>query len=353
MATVSNNISDPQPVGVIGAGSFGTAVANLLAENGPVWLYSRSPERAALIRQERTSSGQDLHERVEITESLQQIAQRCYLLFPVIPSEHFRTMLLGLSPYLRPDHILIHGTKGFHVDAGVDQLRSESKLLRSQVLTMSELILQETVVLRVGCIHGPNLASEIAEGFPAATVIGSRFDEVINEGKHVLRSPRFQVYGSYDVLGIELAGVLKNILAIGSGMIRGLKLGENARALLMTRGLSELIHLGKILQIDPRAFLGLAGIGDIIATCSSPLSRNYSVGFRIAQGEKLSDILSAMDETAEGVHTIQIALALGNAYHVSTPIISMLHKILFDGLPAADGLRRLMSYRINKDVDFL
>ena len=348
-----NAMSDQLPVGVIGAGSFGTAVSNLLAENGPVLLYSRNPERAASIRESRESSGQKLHDNIVVTESLQTIAQQCFLIFPIIPSEFFSEMLKGLSPYLRPDHLMIHGTKGLYVESGVDQLTLESKLSRHNVLTMTELILRETVVLRVGCIHGPNLAAEIAAGFPAAAVIGSRFDEVINEGKQALRYPRFQVYGSYDVLGIELAGVLKNILAIGSGMVRGLGMGENARALLMTRGLSELIHLGKMLDIDPRAFLGLAGIGDIIATCSSPLSRNYTVGFRLAKGEKLSEIMSTMEETAEGVHTVQIALAMANAYGLSTPIVGMLHRILFEDTPAAEGLKRLMSYRINKDVDFM
>jgi glycerol-3-phosphate dehydrogenase (NAD(P)+) len=346
-------MSDAQPIGVIGAGSFGTAVANLLAENAPVLLYARTPERVEQLQRERSSAGQALHERIEVTGSLQTIAGSCYLIFPVLPSTFFATMLRQLSPHLRPDHLLIHGTKGLHVESGVENLGLESTLSRESVLTMSELILRETVVLRVGCLHGPNLAAEIAEGLPAATVIGSRFDEVINEGKQALRSPRFQVYGSYDVLGIELAGVLKNILAIGSGMVRGLKMGENARALLMTRGLSELIHLGKVLDIDPRAFLGLAGIGDIIATCSSPQSRNYTVGFRIAQGEKLPAILDSMDEVAEGVGTVRTALALANAYKVSTPIISMLHRILFEDYAAQEGLQRLMSYRISRDVDFI
>ncbi len=345
--------SEQFPVGVIGAGSFGTAVANLLAENSPVLLFTRSPERAETMRNKRISSGQNLHEQVEVTESLQEVAERCYLIFPIIPSEYFADMLSVLKEHLRPDHILIHGTKGLYVEPGLEHFGLDAKLYRRQVLTMTELILRDTVVLRVGCIHGPNLSAEIARGLPAATVIGSHFDQVINEGKNALRSPRFQVYGSYDVLGIELAGVLKNILAIGSGMVRGLEMGENARALLMTRGLSELIHLGKILDIDPRAFLGLAGIGDIIATCSSPLSRNYSVGFRLAKGEKLKGIIESMEETAEGVHTVQIALGLANAYKVSTPIIAMLHRILFEDAPVGESLQRLMSYRISKDVDFL
>ncbi len=353
MVTVLNAMSEQPPVGVIGAGSFGTAVSNLLAENSKVLLYTRSPERAEKMRRERSSGGQRLHDQVEITESLHEVADQCFLIFPIVPSENFAAMIGELAAFLRPDHLLIHGTKGLYVESGTDRLQSDSKLSRKHVLTMTELILRETVVLRVGCLHGPNLAYEIADGLPAATVIGSRFDEVINEGKQALRSGRFQVYGSYDVLGIELAGVLKNILAIGSGMVRGLELGENARALLMTRGLSELIHLGKILNIDPRAFLGLAGIGDIIATCSSPLSRNYTVGFRLAKGEKLENILESMEETAEGVHTVQVALGLANAYSVSTPIIAMLHRILFEDLPASDGLQRLMSYRISRDVDFI
>jgi len=353
MASDLNTMSEQAPVAVIGAGSFGTAVSNLLAENNRVLLYTRLPERAEQMRTSRISAGQKLNERIEITGSLQEIADSCYLIFPIVPSENFAGMIGELAPFLRPDHYLIHGTKGLHIEPANQHLGLESKLKRQQVLTMSELILRETVVLRVGCLHGPNLAFEIAQGLPAATVIGSRFDEVINEGKQALRSNRFQVYGSYDVLGIELAGVLKNILAIGSGMIRGLALGDNARALLMTRGLSELIHLGKTLDIDPRAFLGLAGIGDIIATCSSPHSRNYSVGFRLAQGETLTEILETVDEVAEGIHTVQIALALANAEGLSMPIVGMLHRILFENAPVSDSLQRLMSYRINRDVDFI
>lgn len=341
---------DRPPVGVIGAGSFGTAIANLLAENAQVRLYTRRPGAAEAMRRDRRSAGQALHAEVRPTEDLEALARDCFLLFLVVPSANFAALLDRLAPHLRPDHILIHGTKGLHVT--VDGPVPE-RLERDEVLTMTELIGQRTVVLRSGCLHGPNLAREIADGLPAATVVASRFDEVINEAKAHLRSDRFQVYGSYDVHGIELAGVLKNILAIGSGMVRGLELGENARALMLTRGLSELIHLGRILDIEARAFLGLAGIGDIIATCASPLSRNYTVGYRVAKGEALDTVLASMDEPAEGVHTIRVAAALAERHGVGMPIVGMLHRILFDGAPAAESLQRLMRYRIRQDVDFL
>ncbi len=350
---MSNPSVQPTPVGVIGAGSFGTAVANLLAENGPVLLYTRRKGLAGRINAERRCAEQQLHPAVEATEDLDQVARDCYLLFPVVPSEAFAPMLEQLAPMLRPDHLIVHGTKGLHVAEAPEKWSADTKLDRSQVLTMTELVGQRTVVLRHGCLHGPNLAREIAEGMPAGAVLASRFDEVINAGKSRLRSDRFQVYGSYDVHGIELAGVLKNILALGSGMVRGLELGENARALYLTRGLSELIHLGQILDIDPRAFLGLAGIGDIIATCASPLSRNYTVGFRTAKGEALDQILADMEEPAEGVQTLRIALGLANRYGVAVPITGMLYRILFEGAPAGESLQRLMRYRINRDVDFM
>jgi glycerol-3-phosphate dehydrogenase (NAD(P)+) len=341
-------------VGVIGAGSFGTVVANLLAENQHVYLYTRSDDTAASMTSSRMSAGQQIHDNITPTSNLPLLAQSCHLLFPVVPSQGFKEMIRALAPYLKPDHIMIHGTKGLSVKKkGEKSLSSQGLLQREHVLTMSELIRRESVVVRIGCIAGPNLSKEMSQGLPAAAVLASRFDEVILEGQKALKSHRFQLYGGHDILGIELAGVLKNILAIGSGMVSGLDYGENARALLITKGLSEIIHLAKALGADVKSFLGLAGIGDIIATCSSPTSRNFTVGYRMAKGESIQQIMETMEETAEGVNTIRIASGLARYYNINCPIITTLHKGIFEDLSLEAGINYLMNYRFSMDVDFL
>lgn len=348
------NSSELAPVAVLGAGSFGTAIANLLAENRAVLLYARRPEAADSMREQRSSAGQPLHEGVEICTDLQEICERSYCLYPIVPSAAFHLLLDKLRDFLRPDHMLIHGTKGLHLDEDAWQdLEAYGSIKPSRVLTMSELILRETVAVKVGSLQGPNLASEIAAGQPGATVLCSPFDQVINAGKSHLRGSRFQIFGSHDLRGIELAGVLKNILAIGSGIVRGLGMGENLRALFLTRGLSEIIYMSAQLGVEVRSFLGLAGIGDIIATCAGPQSRNYSVGFRLAKGEKLADILESMEEPAEGVQTLKIAMGLSKNLGLSTPIISILHRSLFKDLPVDQGLKMLMRLPVDRDVDFI
>ncbi|HMU70664.1 MAG TPA: NAD(P)H-dependent glycerol-3-phosphate dehydrogenase, partial [Chitinophagales bacterium] len=277
-----------------------------------------------------------------------------YVIFPIVSSDGFKEVIRTMAPFLRPDHILIHGTKGLALKKkGLEKLKEKSRISNRNVLTMSQLIRRESVVVRVGSMAGPNLAREIAQEMPAATVIASRFDEVIHEGHRLLTSPRFQVYGSYDIIGVELAGVLKNILAIGSGIVSGLNLGENARALLITKGWAEIIKLSEVLGADVKSFLGLAGIGDIIATCSSPSSRNFSVGFRLAKGEKIKAIQTSMEEVAEGINTIRIANGLANFHGIHCPIIKTLYQGIFEDLNVQTGIEYLMRSRRSMDVEFL
>jgi len=218
---------------------------------------------------------------------------------------------------------------------------------------MSEVIMEESVVVRIGCLAGPNLAQELAEGQPSATVVASRFNEVIQEGQRLLRSDLFQVYGSSDLIGVELSGVLKNIIAIASGAISGLGLGENSRGLLISRGMVEMIYLGRVLGGNTQAFIGLAGIGDLVTTCASQLSRNFTVGYRLAQGESIDQITGTMEETAEGINTVQVARSLAKYYKVRAPITEKLYDIMFDGLSPKTALQYLMKYPFNVDIDFL
>lgn len=351
---MSLNDTSKEYVGVIGAGNFGTALANILAENKRVILYARRKEVVDKLRENSSFKGWKLHEEIEYTNDLEEIANRCNLIFPIIPSGNFRELMQDLAPFLHPYHILIHGTKGLNVKLKEGQKYSELETIsRDEIQTMSELIQQESVVRRVGCMAGPNLATEIRKGQPAATVVASHFDEVISEGKSALRSKNFRVHDSHDLFGIELAGVLKNIMAIASGILHGMGYGENTSALLITRGLAEMVTIGKGIGADPRAFLGLAGVGDLVATCSSPLSRNFTVGYRLAKGDNLDDILESMDEIAEGLKTVCIARAIANYYKIPAPISKALYKTLFNELDISRGLRLLMEYPFSEDVEYI
>ncbi len=336
-------------VGVIGAGSFGTAVANLLAENNEVILFARNNEVVSEINTTRKHKNQEMSKRVFATSDPKKITEECQLIFPIVPSSNFKVMLEEFKSFLSPKHILIHGTKGLHVEK---ELQADLTLEPNDVSTMSELILKETGVVRVGCLAGPNLATEIADKQIAAAVVASKYDEVIDIGKKALASKRFMVYGSNQLIGIELAGVLKNYIAIAAGMTVGLGYGDNARALLITRGMTEMIYIAKAFGIGPEAFLGIAGVGDLIATCNSKLSRNFRVGYFLTQGKKLEDIKAEIGEVAEGVKTLQLIKAFSN-YGFRAPIASILYRIIFEGMEIEKGLNHLMRLNVESDVDFL
>ncbi len=342
------------PVGVVGAGSFGTAIANILAENNQVLLYSRKPEVVEKIAKTRKNVGQDIHDHVTAVADLEEIGKRCNVIFPIVPSANFRDMVRNLAPYLRPYHVLIHGTKGLDINLPKGhKISPRSPLTREHVRTMSEVIAEESSVVRVGALAGPNLAREMAAQQPAASVVASHFDEVINTGQKLLKNDRFLIYGSNDLIGIELCGVLKNIIAIGAGMIAGLGLGENSKALLISRGMVEMIHIGKVLGGNVHAFLGLAGVGDLIATCSSPLSRNYTVGYRLAKGETMKEIMENLEETAEGVNTIEIIRNLGAYYKIRVPITETLHKIIHGEMTVQDAAAYFMKFPFRAEIDFI
>lgn len=351
---MSSNPSSRERVGVIGAGSFGTVFANLLAQNRDVVLYARRKEEAERLQRERTYKAWKLHDTVEVLSEPERLAGECELIFPVVPSQSFKKMLQVFAPYLHPYHKILHATKGLEVNFMEGQtLENLEKLRRDQVLTMSELISRETSVLRVGCVAGPNLATEIADGQPAATVVASPFDEVIREGQQALRSTLFRVHANHDLIGIELAGVLKNIMAIGAGILDGLGYGYNTKAMLITRGLAEMVTIAKPLGAAVNAFLGLAGIGDLIATCSSNTSRNYTVGYRISQGLPAEEVIANMEETAEGVKTVAIVRALANNYRIAAPITKALYKILFQGYEIQKGIRLLMEFPYSEDGELV
>jgi glycerol-3-phosphate dehydrogenase (NAD(P)+) len=319
-------------------------------------MYSRTPETVSNINQNKTHYNTKLSPRVRATSDVREICESCEILFPVIPSGNFRNMMRTFSPHLRPYHFMIHGTKGFDV-IGLDEnaldVHNNTPITRAHVRTMSEVIAEESTVVRIGCLAGPNLASEILAGQPAASVIGSRFKEVIDAGQKSFQSKRFHIFGTPEILGAEFAGALKNIIALGSGILGGKGLGKNMQALLITRGLSEMITFGTRLGASNKAFLGTAGIGDLIATATSVNSRNYAFGMRLAKGETTEQIKTTAKEVAEGVRTLQIVHRVARTYKLHMPITDMLYKIVFQNLNIDKAIVYLMEYPYDIDVDFL
>ncbi|MEL6539424.1 MAG: NAD(P)H-dependent glycerol-3-phosphate dehydrogenase [Bacteroidota bacterium] len=334
-------------VGVIGAGKFGTTIANLLAQNTKVLLYARRPESIEAMRATRTAAGQSLASNVQVVTQLAEITQRCQVLFPVVPSSAFLALMQQLAPLLQPDHWLIHCTKGLVADwpAGSSGVLSTA-LTRAEVKTMSEVISAISSVQQIGCLAGPNLADEIAQGQPAATVIASSSADVVEAGKALLQDSCFQVYGSSDLVGTELCGALKNMVAIGAGCLRGLGYGENAKAHLVTCGLAEMMEIGRAMGIPAQSFLGLAGIGDLVATCASGLSRNYMVGYQLAQGTSSSQVVSNSEATAEGINTTRIMKSLSQHYAMKVPITEGVYRILFEQADVQEVMQTLLTQSV-------
>lgn len=321
-----------QRVAVIGGGSWGTTVAQLIARNGhEVRLWMRDPGQAAQLNanrcNERYLPGVELSSNLEATASLEDAAYGARTLFLMVPSHSLRAIASELGDYLDGSRLLIHGIKGIEP---------------ATFKRMSQLLREETCCRQIGVMSGPNLAKEVAAGHPSATVVASRFQEVIDAGIELLRSKTFRVYGNEDVIGTELGGSLKNILAIGSGLAHGLGFGDNTMALLLTRGLAEMIRLGTSLGASPQTFAGLSGIGDLMATCFSPLSRNYQVGYRLAKGETLEAITQDLRQVAEGVRTTKTVAEYAQAHGVYMPITEGVYQVLFRGSTPKDALAVLL-----------
>ncbi len=347
------NVDRSGCAGVIGAGSFGTTVAKLLAYNTDVLLFTRSRNTMQHLNQHHENLGYPLSERIRATNSLEEVANTCNVIFPVVPSASFRNLMKQLGGLLEPRHILIHGTKGFDLTGVREKDETNAAISRDEVRTMSEVIIEESPVLRVGCLSGPNLAKEILEGQPTATVVASEFTEVIDIGQKLLSSGAFFVFGSHDLIGAELAGALKNVIALGSGYLNGKGMGKNIQSMLITRGLHEIVYFGKSLGARKEAFLGTAGIGDLIATATSEDSRNFTFGRMLGQGSTIEEAENSVDEVAEGVRTLKIAYRLSKYYNIKVPITEMLFKVIYAQFPFERALEYLMRYPYTTDVDFL
>ncbi len=294
-----------------------------------------------------------LRPNVRATSDIAEISSKCELLFAVVPSSSFRQMIKAFSPYLKPSHIIIQATKGLDVTKINEGDWKKHNFTRDDVCTMTDVIRQESNVIRVGCMSGPNLAREILAGQPAATVIASEFDEVIKLGQEVLSSKKFFVFGSHDLKAAEIAGAFKNIIAVASGILGGLGMGKNMQSLLITRGLREMVYFGTALGTTSTAYLGVAGIGDLIATATSEDSRNYTFGKRFASGEDYNHIISTSPEAVEGIRTLMIANQLARNEKLNLPIVQVLYKVVFEGFDMRRGLELLMNDTYAVDVDYL
>ncbi|MCL4109163.1 UNVERIFIED_CONTAM: hypothetical protein GTU68_028344 [Idotea baltica] len=247
---------------------------------------------------------------------------------------------------------MIHGTKGLDL-TDVNLTGPGVQIKKKNIRTISQVIQEETQVVRIGCISGPNLSSEIQKGLPAATVLASNFDEVINLGHAALTTPHFKIYGSHDLIGTELAGALKNMIALGTGIAAGMSSGKNIEAFLISRGLREMIKIGEALGANPFTFFGTAGLGDLMATATSPDSRNFMFGFQIGSGKTSEEVQRQTTELVEGVRTVELIYHFAQTYQLDVPMVEVLYAIIFRKLPIQDGFSYLLDYPYGLDVDYM
>jgi len=314
---------------VIGAGSWGTALAVHLARAGTgVRLWARSAELVDAIRAGRRNpwylSDVDLPPGVEVTTDAAAAAHGATLLIVAVPSEFFGAALARLGPVTAP---VVSATKGFEP---------------ARHRRMSELIAERWPGVPVAVLSGPTFAREVARARPTAAVIASRDDALAADLQRRLGSREFRLYTNRDVVGVEVGGALKNVVAVATGIADGLGLGENARAALVTRGLAEIARLAVALGGEPATLAGLAGLGDLVLTSTGTLSRNRALGMALARGESREHAQHATRMVAEGVPTVRSALALAGRHGVTLPIAAEVAAVLFDGKPPADALASLL-----------
>ena len=326
---------------IVGAGNFGTAIANIVAGNGaPVRLWMRDQAQLADIRangeNRRYLPGHPLAPLVEPTADLPHAVGDCDMAFVTVPSASFAAVAAELRAVTRPSVAVISGTKGI----------ADGFELMSQLL---ERTLPEA---RIGVISGPNLAEEMAAGRNTGTVVASRHEDLRASVQEVLTSPTFRVYASTDVYGVELGGALKNIYAIVCGIATALDVGQNALAMLVTRSLAEMCRFAAALGANPFTFLGLAGVGDLFATCTSPLSRNFQLGAKLAAGVTLETAMEELGKLAEGVNTVRVVCAKSRELEVYMPLADALHRLLFGGEDLRCIIAGLMSSEQRMDVEF-
>jgi glycerol-3-phosphate dehydrogenase (NAD(P)+) len=329
-------------VAVVGAGSWGTAVAAIVSRNAPTVLWARRAELAASIdaRNENPDylAGIDLPSELRATADLAAACADADVVVFAVPSHGLRAVLAEARPHVAPDAAIVSLTKGI-----------EQGTLRRMTEVIAEVLVDHDPS-HIGVLTGPNLAREVAAGQPTASVVAIADAGVADELQQVFFAPTLRVYTNPDVVGCEMAGALKNVIAIGAGIADGLGYGDNTKAALITRGLAELARLGVTLGGEPLTFAGLAGMGDLIATCASPQSRNRHVGVEIGRGRALDEVVSEMTMVAEGVKTTAAVLELAERHRVEMPLAAFVGRVLYDGARPAELIPELMMRKAKPEL---
>lgn len=329
-------------IGVVGAGSWGTTLALYLNQIGhrvTLWVFER--ELYEIMKLKRVNEyylpNKMVDKKIRITNSLQEVAEGNECLLMVVPSHVFRDVLMKIKPHIRPHQILISATKGIE---------------NYSLMTMSQVVHSVMDHSLFAVLSGPSFAKEVAEGLPTAITIAARDIDLATHLQGEFSSERFRCYAHDDVIGAEIGGAVKNVIAIAAGICDGLGYGENARAALITRGLAETIRLGIHMGADPMTFTGLSGLGDLVLTCSGNLSRNKRVGIRLGKGETLDEIQRDMKEVAEGVRTAKSVRLLAERHSIDMPITEQVYLVLYKGKDPQAAMVDLMTRALKREIAF-
>lgn len=326
---------------VVGAGAWGTALADLVARNGHrTTLWAREPDVVEDVnthhRNTRFLKGAALAPTLTASDDLAATVRDATTITFVAPSHVLRSVIRSAAHAVRDDATLIVATKGIE---------------RETFALMTDIVAEELPGRSVVALSGPSFAAEVANRQPTAVVAASRDAAAALRTQQLFSSPEFRVYTQRDVVGVELGGALKNVMAVATGVLDGLGLGFNPRAALITRGLAEMSRLGVALGAEAATFAGLAGMGDLVLTCTGSLSRNRTVGVEIGQGRPIEEVLHARETVAEGVVTTQSAHALSQARGVEMPIVRTMHRILFEAMSPRDAIAELMARALRAESD--
>jgi glycerol-3-phosphate dehydrogenase (NAD(P)+) len=337
-------------VAILGGGNFGTAIANIVASNGhPTHLWMRDVAQVEECRTERENRrylpGHLLVPLVSPTADLERSVGRSRLVIVSVPSASFREVAAQMAPHAGPGCTFVSATKG------IERERRDSGATGFKL--MSQILEEVTGSHRVGVLSGPNLAEEIADRQYTGTVIASRDPDVCVLVQTTLKNETLRVYANDDVYGVELGGALKNIYAIVCGMAAGMSVGQNTIGMLITRALAEMSRFAVRLGANPYTFLGLAGVGDLMVTCTSPLSRNYQLGYRLGQGMSMDEALEDLGKLAEGVNTLRVIYEVARDLDVYMPLVTGMYRYIFERVDLGELISELMTGGNPQDVEFV